>query len=382
MDVITHNCPNCGGALTFKPDDQKFHCPFCFSIFTEKEVTDFEEKQKQARLADEKTTAATETATSTAEPDQVKATTKAQQAAQSQTKAQAATEVDLYLCPSCGAEIATDQTTAATYCYFCHNPVVLSGRLSGAFLPNKVLPFKIDEQQAKTQFLAWTKKKRFIPKAFFNAEQVEKLTGVYFPYWVVNAKTHGKLVGTGTALRVWIVGNIEYTETKQYQVTRDGDITFSDLVKNALSKNTQKKMVESVQPFPVDQAIDFKSQYLQGFQAEKRDIEFQDLAASVKQELNQYAEQALSSTVNGYTHFSPSHTETDIIEEENQYMLLPVWLVTYANGRNEEPYYYAMNGQTGKVSGVLPISYRRLGLTSAGIFAAIAALALLVGYFI
>ena len=28
-------------------------------------------------------------------------------------------------------------------------------------------------------------------------------------------------------------------------------------------------MVEGVQPFPLDKAIDFKSQYLAGFQAEK-----------------------------------------------------------------------------------------------------------------
>ena len=52
MDVITHKCPNCGGALTFDPGDQKFHCPFCLSIFTEAEVTAFEQKQKEAQLAD------------------------------------------------------------------------------------------------------------------------------------------------------------------------------------------------------------------------------------------------------------------------------------------------------------------------------------------
>lgn len=49
MDVITHKCPNCGGALTFDPGDQKFHCPFCLSIFTEDEVTAFEEKQKKRK---------------------------------------------------------------------------------------------------------------------------------------------------------------------------------------------------------------------------------------------------------------------------------------------------------------------------------------------
>lgn len=34
-------------------------------------------------------------------------------------------------------------------------------------------------------------------------------------------------------------------------------------------------MVEGVQPFLIDQAVPFKSQYLAGFQAEKRDIEYE-----------------------------------------------------------------------------------------------------------
>ncbi len=37
----------------------------------------------------------------------------------------------VYICPSCGAEVVTDATTAATFCYYCHNPVVLSEKLTG-----------------------------------------------------------------------------------------------------------------------------------------------------------------------------------------------------------------------------------------------------------
>ena len=108
MDVITHKCPNCGGALTFEPGDQKFHCPFCLSIFTEDEVTAFEEKQKEAQMADTPVSdpsAATETEPSL------------QEEVREQADAQAG-QMDLFTCPSCGAEIVTDATTAATYCYF------------------------------------------------------------------------------------------------------------------------------------------------------------------------------------------------------------------------------------------------------------------------
>ena len=366
MDVMTHKCPNCDGALTFDPSDQKFHCPYCMSIFTEAEVTNYEQKQKDARLVDEATQ---DTTTATTEQ-------------QATTNTDAGT-MDLFSCPSCGAEIVTDSTTAATYCYFCHNPVVLTGRLSGAFLPDKVLPFSIDKEQATEQFLQWAQKKWFVPRDFFNKAQVEKLTGVYFPYWSVDATAEGELNGTGTSIRIWRVGDIEYTETKQYDVFRQGTMQFNDLVKNALTKNVQKNMVESVQPFQMDQAIPFKNQYLAGFQAEKRDIEYLSLQPEVQQELASYGEELLSDSVNGYTSFSRKHRHFELTEEKNHYVLLPVWLVTYqADDAEKKTFYYAMNGQTGKVAGVLPISYQRLGLSAAGIFAIVAILLMIVGYFI
>ncbi len=351
-DVLTHHCPNCGGPLTFNPSDQKFHCDYCLSIFTVEDIEKFE-----AKSADSAATESAETAESPG------------------------SEVDLFLCPSCGAQIVTDHTTAATYCYFCHNPVVLSGRLSGEFLPNKVLPFKIDRQKAVADFLAWTKKKRFVPKDFFNEQQIEKLTGVYFPYWVIDAETDGNLTGKGTSLRVWIVGDLEYTETKIYQIFRKGKATINHLTKNALKKNLQQKMVEGVQPFPIDQAVDFHTEYLAGFQAEKRDIEIKELAEQIGHELTEYTEDLLRDTISGYTTFTPSNQSVAIEKQDNHYMLLPVWLVTYQDTANKT-YYYAMNGQTGKVSGVLPISTKRLGLFSGGIFAAILAIAMIVGYFL
>lgn len=372
MEVITHKCPNCGGALTFDPADQKFHCPYCLSIFTEEEVTEFEAKQKAAQMQEDGTSSTEKGAASDEATDTTATDTDTETAAET---------MDLYLCPSCGAEIVTDATTAATFCYYCHNPVVLQGRLSGKFLPDKVLPFAVTKEEAVSKFLDWSQKKWFVPKAFFNEDQVEKLTGVYFPYWNVNAQADGGLNGTGTALRVWIAGDIEYTETKQYEVRRAGRFRFSDLVKNALSKNAQQKMVASVQPFQLDQAVAFKDQYLAGFQAEKRDIEYQSMAPDVEKELKGYAENLLKNTVGSFSSFVVTNSHLDITDTQKEYLLLPVWLVTYqAADDNKKTFYYAMNGQTGKVAGILPISYKKLGLVSGGIFAVLLALFLGVAY--
>ncbi|HGF7798961.1 TFIIB-type zinc ribbon-containing protein [Enterococcus faecium] len=394
MDVLTHKCPNCGGPLTFDPKDQKFHCEYCLNIYTEEEVSQYEQKQKEARMAGEESKeepSPTEDFTFTAQ-EQLADMNEAERKAVDEAggfsdtadeSADNTAAMDLFLCPNCGAEIVTDATTAATYCYYCHNPVVLSGRLSGEFLPNKVLPFAVEKEEAINRFLTWTKKKWFVPKAFFNKDQIDKLTGVYFPYWATDAEVDGAMQANGTVIRIWRIGDIEYTETKQFAVSRAGKLSFNELVKNALSKNTQQKMVEGVQPFPLDKAIDFKSQYLAGFQAEKRDIEYEAIKSQIQSELKDYSEKLLKDTANGYTTLTGVRTSASITNEVNNYVLLPVWLVTYrSNDSSKKVYYYAMNGQTGKVSGVLPISQKKLGLTALGIFAGLAILFLIGGYLI
>jgi DNA-directed RNA polymerase subunit RPC12/RpoP len=375
-DVLTHICPNCGGPLTFDPKDQLFHCEYCLSKFTEQEVTDFEEKQKAAKLdKDANDTATTAQADATESPT---ADTPTDEASDSSSES----DMGVFVCPSCGAQIVTDANTAATYCYFCHNPVVLSERLSGKYLPDKVLPFQIEKKEATEQFIEWTKKKHYVPNAFFNEKQIEKLTGVYFPYWVIDSETSGTLQANGTNIRVWVAGDVEFTETKQYNISRSGKMTFSNLIKNALSKNAQQKMVAGVQPFDLSKSTDFKSQYLSGFQAEKRDIEMTDLAVEVNKELTNYSKSLLQGSVNGYTTVTNVRTNIQKDKEEDHYVLLPLWLVTYKNAGSDKVYYYAMNGQTGKISGILPISKGKLALHAILIFAVLAIIFLIVGYFL
>lgn len=382
MNIFTYKCPNCNAPLVFEPKDQKFHCDYCLGKFTEAEVTAHEKKQRESGLS------ATETEAPSIGDDQESQASKSRDESVKENTNGTSTQgdevtVELFLCPSCGAEIVTEVTTAATYCYYCHNPVVLANRLSGMFLPESLLPFTIEREAAIDTFLAWTRKKWFIPKAFFNKQQINKMTGVYFPYWVIDTEVDGQLNAIGTSIRVWRAGNIEYKETKKFAVTRSGQISFKELIKNALSKNMQQKMVEAVQPFLLAKAIPFKSQYLAGFQAEKRDIEYEEIRQTVEKELQSYAKSILTDTASGYTSLSKVQADISLRNEQNRYMLLPVWIITYrSNDRSKKVYYYAMNGQTGKVSGVLPMSYKRLSIFTSGLFLLLLILFLLGGYFI
>ena len=119
-----------------------------------------------------------------------------------------------YQCNSCGATVVTDDTTTATFCYYCHNPVIISHRLKGEFKPNKLIPFSIDKDSAKEKFLNWARKKKFVPNDFYSHSQLEKMTGIYLPYWWADCEVDIDYVGEGINIRVWRAGDREYTETK------------------------------------------------------------------------------------------------------------------------------------------------------------------------
>lgn len=343
MAVISYKCPNCGGELVFNPAGGNYRCEYCSSSFSQEEF----EAMEQGRRPDE-------------------------------TGRSGAEEAVVYQCPSCGAEIVTNGTTAASFCYYCHNPVVLSGRLAGEYRPDFVIPFAIDRSQAEERFLSYVRKKKFIPRAFFCRRQIEKLSGVYFPYWVYECSLDGRMEAQGTNIRVWRSGDVEYTETKYYQIQRNGQIKIENLSKNALQKANQQ-LAQGVLPFPMEKKEPFQMGYLSGFFAEKRDIEQESLQHQLRQEAKGYGRQLLQDTISGYSGVTVSSCDLRPISESWTYVLLPVWTLTYRSKKGKF-YYYSMNGQTGAVYGELPVDYKKVALLGVGVALLVLALFLTGGY--
>ena len=352
MAVVTYKCPNCGGGLKFDPASQKFACEFCLSKFEEEALKDKFPLEK---------------------PDEKQA-----DASPAPAKEEAAV---VYSCPSCGAEIVTCETTAATFCFYCHNPVVLAGRLEGKYLPDKIIPFAVPKEKVAQDLKNWLRSKSFVPKGFFSEDQVEKLTGVYFPHWMVDCDVHARLRGSARNLRVWRIGDVEYTETSLFTIDRESDIRFADLTKNALKK-ADAQLVEGVQPFNAEGLKDFDMSFLSGFQAEKRDIEKEYLSPTLGQEIDQYATSLMRQQISGYDSVSVSDASCTIQKASWSYSLLPVWVLTYRDKAKNKLYHYAVNGQTGKVCGEAPIDKAKLNLATLAVGAGSFLIMLLIGWWL
>ncbi len=359
MAAISFKCPNCDGELIFDPGTQAYKCEYCSSIFSQEELDAMkpaEAKEQEAPMPEEETEES------------------------GQSREQDAQKAVFYSCPSCGAEIVTDATTAATFCYYCHNPVVLGKKLEGTYLPDRILPFKINREIAQKKFLEYVSTKKFVPKAFFDKRQIESITGVYFPYWLYDVDLAGNMEAEAKSIRTWTTGREEYTETSQYAVSRAGEMSLKNYPENALQK-ANAKLANGVMPYQFSELEEFKMGYLSGFLAERRDIEQNAIMGKVQNEMRRQAEKMMRDTIKGYNTVSVRSSHFAAKREKWSYVLLPVWTVTY-KGNNGKIYYYSMNGQTGSVCGELPVDTKKVVLTSILTGIAVFAAVLLGGFFI
>lgn len=356
MNTITYKCPNCDGGLVFNPNSQKFKCEYCLTEFSSGELN-----PPAGETSAENTTGGSACGNENREP--------------------AEDSMVLYHCPSCGAEIVTDETTAATICYYCHNPVVLSGRLSGQYRPDSILPFETDRKNAEQTLKNWIRRKKYIPRDFYSPDQMELLEGVYFPYWLYSCRMEGRIYAEGIKRRKTRSGDIEYLETSHYQVERNGRMEVKNVFRNALKK-ADRRLAEHVLPYDMNKLMNFKAGYLAGFKAERRDMEKEEFRQDVEGEIRDLTVETLKDHITGYDSVSvKDHRETVLASRWN-YTLLPVWILTYRDKKNDKVYYFAMNGQNGKVCGLLPISYGKLAGLFAAVFFPVLILLLAGGYLI
>ena len=377
MATMDYKCPSCGAPLSFNPEKQNFVCEYCGSAFTTQQIQSLYAEKEQKETVNEREVKASE-----------------QQRAQAQRKGEDFDEDFMvsYSCPACGAEVITAESTAATTCYFCQSPVVLGSRLSGEFKPDSVIPFALTKDKAVDAFMKMCGKKKFLPAGFANKTQFEKMQGVYFPYWYVDEKMQSSAVATGKKVRHWTSGNRRYTETSTYRLFRTGDIEIRNVFEEALrdkqgtpTQNPQStrqanaqeamkyldnyhmqqrhEMLQCVHPFDVTKAVPFSMSYLSGFKAEKREIGKDEIKDTIAERMDTYAKRLLEGTMSGYQGVSLENYSDKTFDQRWRYTLLPVWIITYKFKGQIMP--YAINGQTGKTYGKLPVAGGKLALWGA-----------------
>ena len=194
--------------------------------------------------------------------------------------------------------------------------------------------------------------KKLLPKVFKDEAHIDEIKGLYVPFWLFDSDVDADIMYNGTKLRMWSDSNYNYTETSYFSVIRRGSLEFENVPVDGSVKMADDLM-ESIEPFDASEIIDFRTAYLAGYLADKYDVSKDDSIGRANKRIKKSTEDCFASTAKGYSTLRAENSNIGIKDGKSRYALYPVWLLnTTWRGKK---YTFAMNGQTGKMVGDLPM---------------------------
>lgn len=349
--TLENRCPSCTATIHYNPKVGKWKCEYCGSEFSLEEM----KKHSNNASTDEKNI--------------------------DRSKQQNVNENEYitYHCESCGAEIITDEQTSATFCVYCGATAILKNKLSGQFTPELIIPFKKTKEDAINQFKSLSKGRTLVPKEFTSETNIEKIRGIYIPFWLYDIKINGDLHMLGINKTIWTKGNKKYVKTDKYKVVRGGTIEYNNIPVDA-SKRFDNDIMNSIEPFNFKEAVKYNHAYLSGFYAEKYDENTDELFKRAAERAKNSSVEQLKKEASSYQSVVVESNTFNNKEEKRAYALLPVWMVNIKY--KDKIHTFAMNGQTGEFIGNIPLDVNKAILFSVLIFTFLTALIILISYLV
>lgn len=333
MNTSDYKCLSCGANLRFDPPTQKWVCDYCGASYAKKELDEAYGTDDNLKNEEE-------------------------------TKVE--TNYGCYNCPNCGAEIIMDETTTATFCVYCGSTAIVKNKLKGEFNPSKIIPFKTTKDDAIAAFEKYKKGKLFIPDEFTNPRNIEKISGIYIPFFIYDCDVDLELHIKATRIKHWSDFSYNYTKTDYYNLYRNASTHFENIPVDGATKFPDDIM-NSIEPFNYEDLQDFAPSYLSGFLSERYNVDTNELFEIAKKRAIKTSEDEILSKVTSYSTKTITDRNHNVKKNDtSEYVLLPVWMLNVKFNNNI--YTFAMNGQTGKFVGNVPIDKKKFWKYWIGIF--------------
>jgi LSD1 subclass zinc finger protein len=330
-------CKSCSAVLKFAPGTNSLKCQYCGS---ENEI-----KAEKAEAIQE---------------------LDFQQAITEGLKTQEEQKVSTVKCGGCGATSTLKPNKTSDQCPFCGTSLVLtSSAITTSIKPKSVLPFKIDKNKAFDSFSKWVKSLWWAPSNLKKAAlNVDKLNGIYIPYWTYDCGTRTSYSGERGIHRQ----ETEYyteevngrsvqrsrtvTVTDWYYCSGNVSVNFDDVLVNA-SNSLPKDYADKLEPWDLKNLVPFDEKYLAGFQAESYQLGLKEGFDVAKKIMDGPIQNAIRRDIGGDDQRINSYN-TQYNRITFKHTLLPIWISAYRYG--SKVYRFMVNGSTGEVQGERPYS--------------------------
>lgn len=346
-EVVSHKCPNCGSALNFSAKDGAIKCNSCGTKYTAEEMRKYQEQLESSpenaeamRMMEENKDRQDDFSWNNPQREEV-----------------SADGMRTCRCESCGGSIISPPEVAATNCPYCGNPALIVESLGGYLKPDVVIPFKIEKPQAKAGLAKFLRKRFLVPAAFRTSKKIDSIAGVYVPFWLFDSEINAEAEFRATRVRSYRSGDYRVTETSHYRVYRNADMAFQKVPVDASIKMDDDYM-DSIEPFNYDDMVPFDGLYLAGYHADKYTVSSDQAILRANERIRNSAINQLKNTITGYNSVTPTRSTVVAQGKGNiLYAMLPVW--TLGTTYKGNTYNFAMNGQTGRFAGQVPVSVAR-----------------------
>ena len=324
-----YTCKKCEAELFWDSESQQLKCEYCGQLYDPEEFNDTNE-QAGCVVKNENTT----------DDSQGFALLK-------------------YICDGCGAEVITAAGTLATTCVHCGRALSMNKKLEGIFKPDYVIPFAIAKPKAIELYKQYIKG-FCIPKEFSEEAQVEKIKGLYVPFWLHSFRDDSTAEFQCEKEIVSRRNDDKVVTHQKYQVNMAATTLFDKLPTDALTK-MDDKIMDALEPFNYQRIEEFHPGYMAGYYAEEYNEDVVETFPRARKRAVEAIKVLMKDSINKkYDTIYMTKFNDAIITHSADYAMLPIWLltVTYQN----KQYIFAVNGVTGKVAGRVPLDVKKLTL--------------------
>jgi len=277
-----------------------------------------------------------------------------------------------FQCKGCGSRVSVDADQRSYVCPFCDSTYVVefSPDETGRQRPEFVIGFALTQDQALEKFRQWIRTNGlFRPGDLGQAKIERRLRGIYLPFWSFSMLAQSRWKAT--------IGEYWYrTETYTTTDSKGNTVTHTRRVRETEwwtlsgrhhhyyngylvsgSKGLPQSQADRIKPFQLPALKRYEPFYLAGWLSEEYSIERDEALARCRQEFHRQEQANVSAFLPGDT-FRNLSLSTEFSQENSDLILLPVYLLSYRY--QDKLYRFLINGQTGRLAGDKPLSWRRI----------------------
>lgn len=273
-------------------------------------------------------------------------------------------------CEACGAISIFVDGRVAQGCDFCGSPKILAHESHGdAITPQSVLPFRVNDAAVRDVFRSWIGKRWFAPNALKDGATLDRLGGIYLPYWTFDARVSaqwtaesGRMVSRQTQRR-GADGNWQAV-TEQQVIWTPVSGAFEHFFDDELVPGTEgvhRNLLRRIEPFPTttDNLRVYSADFVRGWTVERYQIDLRR-AQSINFDDMQVKVRGLAAQQIG----NPLQRNLQVASQYSgrtfKHVLMPIWLVSYRY--HGKAYQIVANGWTGAMAGERPYSWIKIAI--------------------